>query len=64
MEINSYQYDGKRERNIIVLGQTACGKKTFIQNLARKKMFGKTKDGAWLTKITLSKNREENIKTC
>ena len=64
MEINSYQYDCKRERNIIVLGQTACGKTTFIQNLARKKMFGKTKDGAWLTKTTLSKNREENIKTC
>ena len=64
MEINSYHYDGKSEGNILVLGQAACGKITFIQNLAKSKMFGKIKDVTWLIKITFSKNREENIRTC
>ena len=63
MEVNSYQYDGKFEGNILVLGQT-CGKTTFIQTLAKNGLFGKIKDVTWLTRITLSKNEEENIRSC
>ena len=33
MAVNGYMYDEKFEGNILVLGQTACGKTTFIQNL-------------------------------
>ena len=40
MDMNNYTYDGKFEGNILVLGQTACGKITFIQNLAKSKLFG------------------------
>ena len=64
MEINSYQYNGKFEGNILVLGQTVCGKTTFIQNLAKNKLFGQIKDITWLTKIILSKKREDNIRSC
>ena len=31
MEINSHQYDGKFERNITVLGQTACGRQRLYK---------------------------------
>ena len=64
MEVNSYQYDGKFEGNILVLGQRACRKTTFILNFAKNKLFGNIKDVTWLTKITFSKNREENIRSC
>ena len=64
MEINSYEYDGKFEGNILLLGQTACGKTTFIQNLAKNKLFGQIKDVTWLTKIIISKKREDNIRSC
>ena len=58
MDMNNYTYDGKFEGNILVLGQAACGKITFIQNLARIKLFGQIKDVTWLTKITLSKKEK------
>ena len=55
MDMKSYRYDGKFEGNILVLGQTACGKTIFIQILPKNKLFGQIKDATWLTKITLSK---------
>ena len=58
MEVYSYSYDAKFEGNILVLGQTACGKTTFIQNLAKNKLFDKIKDVTCLTKFTFLKNRE------
>ena len=39
MEMNRYQYDGKLEGNILVLGQKAYGKTTFIHNLAKKTIW-------------------------
>lgn len=30
----NYQYDTKFTDNILVVGQTGCGKTTFVQNLA------------------------------
>ena len=48
----------------LFLEQTVYGKTTFIQNLAKSRLFGKMKDITWLTKITLSKKREENIRSC
>ena len=36
-------YDGKFSDNILVVGQTGCGKTTFVENLGRNKMFGEIK---------------------
>ena len=63
VEIN-YIYDGKFEGNILVVRRTGYGKTTFVQNLAKNKMFGKFKKVIWVSKILLSKEREEQIEKC
>ena len=45
------------------MGQTACKKTTFIQNLGKNKPFGNIKDVIWHTKIVLSKQREDNTRS-
>ena len=55
-------YDGKFFGNILVVGQTRCGKTSFIQNLGRKKIFGDIETLDWISKIELSKDREEQIR--
>ena len=61
----NYFYDAKFEGNISIVGQTGCGKTTFVQSLAKKKkMFGKMKEMYWLPIISLSKDRENNISDC
>ena len=46
------------------IGQTGCGKTTFVQILSKNKMFGNIKRVYWLSKISLSKDRENNISDC
>ena len=46
-------YDEKFEEYIFLLGQTGCGQTAFIQNIAKSKLFGKTKDVQWASKIYL-----------
>ena len=58
-----YRYNGKFEGKILIVGQTGCGKTTFIQKLA-KKMFGYLKEIYWITKISLPAQRENNISSC
>ena len=60
----SYLYDAKFEGNILIIGQTGCGKTTFVQSLAKNKMFGNIKEVFWLSKISLSKGRENNVSDC
>ena len=36
MAVAEYSYDGKFEGNILIVGQTGCGRTTFIQNIAKK----------------------------
>ena len=62
-EIN-YMYDGKFEGNILVVGRTGCGKTTFVQNLGKNQMFGDIKEVLWISKISLSTERENNIRDC
>ena len=60
---SSYTYDGQFSGNIMVVGRTECGKTTFIQNLGRSKMFGRNIETIfWVSKIRLSKEREDNIR--
>ena len=58
-----YCYDGKFEGNILVVGQMGCRKTTFIQNIAKIDLFGESKEIFWISKISLSTERED-IKSC
>ena len=40
MSKNNFMYDGTFIGNILVVGQTRCGKTSFVQNLGRNKIFG------------------------
>ena len=47
----------------MVVGRTECSKTTFIQNLGRNKIFGRDIHTVfWVSKIRLSREREENIR--
>ena len=52
-----YCFDAKFEANNLVVGRTGCGKTTFVQNLAKNKMFREIKEVFWLSKITSSRDR-------
>ena len=43
MDVN-YSYNGKFNGNVLIFGQTGCGKTTLIQNLAKNKMFRNLKE--------------------
>ena len=60
----NYSYDAKFERNILVVWKTRCGKTTFVQNLGKNKMFWEIKEVTSLSKIPLSRERENNIRGC
>ena len=61
----SFQYDGTFSDNILVVGQTGCGKTSFIQSLGKNKIFGDgLKSVDWISKICLSRNREDEIRAC
>ena len=62
MAVN-YTYYGKFNSKVLIVGQTGRQKTMFTQNLAKNKLFGKLKNVFWLTKIELSKDREQNIAT-
>ena len=59
-----YTYDWKFQGNIILdIGRTGCGKTTFVQQLGRNGHFREEiTDVFWVSKITLSKEREDSIR--
>ena len=57
-------YDAKFERSILVVGRTGCGKTIFAQNLGKNEMFRDIKEVLWISKISLSTEREDNIRDC
>ena len=59
MDEIKYTYNGKFEGNIVIVGRTGCGKTTFVQNLGSNKLFGEINEVYWVSKIELSKEREE-----
>ena len=62
-EIN-FNFNGKSEGNILVMGRTGCEETNLVQNLLKNRMFGDLKEVIWLSKIPLSKDRQDNIKDC
>lgn len=54
-----YKYDGKFSGNILVVGQTGCGKTTFVQKLAINNMLGNLKEVEQILKTELSKDKED-----
>ena len=64
MDEVDYAYNGKFERNILVVGKTGCGKTNFLQNLGKNRLFGDIKVVFWISKIKLSTKTEDSIKDC
>ena len=60
----NYAYDGKFEVNILIVGRMGCGKTIFVQNLGKNKLFGDIDKVFWISKVELSKDREDNIRDC
>ena len=60
----NYTYDTKFEGNILVVGRNSCGKTTFVQNVGKNNMFADIKEVMWISKISLSTYRENNIEDC
>ena len=61
----NFRYNGTFSYNILVVGQTGCGKTSLVQSLGKNKILG---DGLlkvdWISKIDLTKNGEDKIKKC
>ena len=61
--MEEYSYNGQFIGNILVVGRTGCDKTTFIEKLAKNKLFGvQIKHVFWVSKIVLSPEREEIIR--
>ena len=61
--MENYTYDGKFRGNILIVGQTECGKTTFMQKLALNNCFGILKKAEWVSYIPLTKKREAEIQS-
>ena len=61
--MENYTYDGKFWGNILIVGQTGCGKTSFIQKLAVNNFFGVLKKAEWVSYIPLTKTREAEIES-
>ena len=57
-------YDGKISGNILVMGSSANGKMTVVQEMAFNSMFEKLKDAHWVWFVKLSKARQAETNFC
>ena len=64
MEETVHSYDGRFDGNILLVGRIGCEKTTFVQNLAKNKLFDHVKGVFWILKTDLSKEREDSIRDC
>ena len=58
------QFNSRFTNNILVVGQTRCGKTTFVKNMGKNKIFGDIDYVDWISKIKLDEIRERNIRSC
>lgn len=56
-----YSSDGKFEGKILVVGQTGCGKTTFIKNQAKNNLFGELKEIFVYQKYLFQEKRQKHI---
>ena len=61
MDEIEHSYGGNFEGNSLVR-RTASGKTTFVQNLGKSNLFGDTSEVYWISKITLSEERESAVR--
>ena len=61
---NNSTYNGRFRGNILVVGNTACGKTYFLQKLGLNKFFGKLVKTKWVTGIEIDEQREAEIQSC
>ena len=65
MEVgNKSIYNGRFRGNILVVGNTACGKTYFLQKLGLNKFFGKLIKTKWVTGIEIDEQIEAQIQPC
>ena len=62
MNENNFMCDGTFNGNMLVIGQTRCGKTSFVQKLEKNKMFGSIDSVDWILKIELSETRQHQIR--
>ena len=61
----NFRYGATFSNNILVLGQTGCGRTSFVQILCKNKIFGSDLLSIdWVSKINLSDNKEDEIRQC
>ena len=54
-------YSSKFSGNVLIVGRTECGKTTFRQKLALNNFFGKLKKAEWISGISLTKKRDDEV---
>ena len=62
--MESNVYNDKFNGNILSVGRTERGKTYFTQKLTINNFFGKLKKAEWISYISLTKEREAEIKPC
>ena len=58
MDEIEHTYDGKFEGNILLVGRTASGKTTFVQNLGKNNLFGDISEVYWISKSPFQKKEK------
>ena len=58
----NFQYEATFTNNILVLGQIGSGKTSFVQSLGKNKIFSSNLSVNWVSKINLTKNRDDEIR--
>ena len=62
MTKNNFMYDSTFKGNMLVVGQTRCGKTSFVQRLGKNNMFRGIDSVDWISKIELSEARQHQIR--
>ena len=52
----------ENSKETMIVGRTKCGKTTFVQNQGKNKFFGDISTVFWMSKISLSEEREEKVR--